>query len=207
MEDATKNNIILDDKELEVLMRKLVRSAKKKGHNIEELKEAINVMYNTDKGTDAREKDNVELLEETKKRVSKFIKHYLFDEVIHEYQGSAKIQALFACIVSIYVLFKEGKEVNITEIKEYSLKNHLIVKREGYWISNRTMYSMHSFFYEQLDFGTDEQLPIYEKRNISSKTITSVKEFKEFLELHTDYTQKLKTLVTIAVVWFLDEYF
>lgn len=204
-----RNNIILRDIELEVLIRKIVREAKKKGYGIEEIKNAINVMYQAEE--ESNKEDNTDLLEVAKTKASKFVKDYLIGEFIGTYSTGEKIQAILACMVSMYVLFRSGKEVNITEIKEYSLKNQLAVKRECYWISNRTITSMHELFYERLEFNTDEKLHVCTKRTISSRTISSIKEFKEYSALHSDlnsdHSGKIKTMVAVAVTWVLDRYF
>ena len=74
-EQAT-NNIILDDKEMEVLIRQLVKKAGNKGVGVSKLNQAVSTIWREEFFVEKKIEPLTEEEKNFSKKVKKFLKHY-----------------------------------------------------------------------------------------------------------------------------------
>lgn len=216
--EQTTNNIILDDKEMEVLIRQLVKKAHEKGACMSKLNQAITIIWK-DECKDEKKKLTKEE-EIFAKKVEKFLQYY-GDAIIkmHNKENNGKniikednviekkqfLQIYYDIIISIYAVYLREDRVNQHKIVCFARKN---LKVKSCWIGEEVEL-LHAFFFKKLYFSDDISLPTYSENAIVDKEHSILKNlsFLSFFLLKDKYTSILIHEVALATVWFIEKYF
>ena len=214
MEQAT-NNIILDDKEMEVLIRQLVKEAGNKGFGVSKLNQAVATIWREEFSVEKKKLEPLtEEEEKFSEKVKKFLEHYGDDLIeIRNSEGEFMIpkndvkkkrcflEKYGETLCSIYVVFQREERINQKKILRY-LKE-LFNSRKSY--IGYEIQLLNDFFYNHLFFD-DPELPVYFEKYVIDYNIQRNKEFCDFIS-QFEYRNDQVNRVAFASVWFIEKYF
>lgn len=219
VEITTATNIILNDKELEVLVRQLVKRTHEKGSSMTQLNKAINTIWKEEFSVE-KEEDKLTADEESfMKKTEIFLKHYQMD-LIDLYNESQKnkrciiresdllrksnfFERYYQIISSIYAVFEREEKINQSKIVKFA-KEHFGFR---YNLIGDECDLLHRFVYNHLCFNTNDELPGYSRLYVGyNNSISKVKEFVEFKAQYKCSRAQINETV-IAMVWIIQKYF
>ena len=208
MKKKATNNIILDDKEMEVLIRQLVKEAGNKGFEMTKLNQAVTTIW---KEEFVVEKKKLEPLTEEEeifsKKVKKFLDHYGKDLIELNGVTIGKdyfLKNIYEILCSIYAVFQREERISQDKIVRF-LKQHFDYKENSVSIEIRALYI---FFYSHLYFSDNTELPVYSEKFVGREP-SSLDKNKEFCDFCSqfDFPSNNVNRAAIATVWFIEKYF
>lgn len=220
IEHAT-NNIILDDKEMEVLIRQLVKEAGKKGFGVSKLNQAVATIWREEFSVEKKKLEP--LTEEEEKfaeKVKKFLEHYGDDlvefrnSIINKSGGfiikkddlkqkTYFLEEYYEILCSIYGVFQREERITQNQIVRF-LKQHFDYKHNSISLK---LKRLNEFFYYHLNFSSDTELPSYSEEYVDWKhCLDRNEEFDDFCS-QFEFRNIQVNNVAIAIVWFIEKYF
>ena len=218
------NNIVLEDKEMEVLMRTLIQKANKNGISMNQLNKSITTMWREEIQDDAKKEQQPLNKDEEifSKKVKKFIEYYgndivelyniilksrSYEFIIKEDDLERKRDFLdnyYKILCSIYAVFRREGRVNQNKIISF-LRRHFDY---SFNIIGEEINLLYYFFYENLDFSDDTKLPQHHPEGYvdCEHRLLANKEFCDFVSRY-DLCNFRVNQVTLATVWLIEKYF
>ena len=218
------NNIVLEDKEMEVLMRTLIQKANKNGISMNQLNKSITKMWREEIQDDAKKEQKPLNKDEEifSKKVKKFIEYYgndivelyniilksrSYEFIIKEDDLERKRDFLdnhYKILCSIYSVFRREGRVNQNKIISF-LRRHFDY---SFNLIGEEINLLYYFFYENLDFSDDTKLPQHHPEGYvdSEHRLLANKEFCDFVSRY-DLCNFRVNQVTLATVWLIEKYF
>ena len=219
-ENEITNNIILNDKELEVLIRKLITQTNCRGFEKKDLLDAVKVVWKNEIKEDDHKKmltlDELDFVG----KVDKFLQYYgdmiVFTQKQYEYKmyggicaeklKESKKEALekyARILVGIYGVFQKEDSVSQKKVCDF-VKSHYSC---SYKVIGDEIKVLEEIFYYRLDYSTNEEFPVFMKEyKPGCKMLNEDEEFKAFADQYV-YCTNLINRLTVAVVWFIGYYF
>lgn len=231
------NDIILDDKKMEVLIRELVKKANEKGVVMTKLNQAVETIWKqevvAEKKKEPITKEEIHnyyneakkepLTEEEEiffEKVKKFLEHYGDDLIkfrnfvinVHGLiipKGDLKWKKQF-----LEEYYKILCSIYAVFQREEKINRNKIIcflrKHFDYRYDNIgiEINLLDSFFYNHLYFSEDTELPVYTTEKVDDE-LHSIKWNEEFRDFmkQYDYPKYKVNQVAIAIVWFIEKYF
>ena len=204
-------DIILNDKEMETLIKQLVQKAHDSGTCVTHLNRAISTVW--------QEQFHIEIktqkLNKTEKIffffLKKFLAHYENGLIMHTKKfynwrySSFNKDTFFQILCSIYGIFENEDNITKELILKYA-KEHGF-KKPYYCDFMKDISFLYDFISEHLYFQQDNSIPVYTEKYVGSNhSITSVKEYNVFAkQLVLRNTKTCKTAVRI--IWLIERFF
>ena len=204
-------DIILNDKEMEVLVKQLVQKAHDKGACVSHLNKAISTIWQEQFHVEFKPKELTEAEKSFAKKVEKFLAHYENDFIKHTDKLAKrsciyfKKNYFYQLICAIYGTFESKdtitKELIVNYAKEHGFKDPYFCC----FMSDITF--LYTFISDHLRFSQDNQLPVYSEEWVGfDHSITSVKTYNDFSnQFVLSSTKTCKTAV--RVIWLIKTFF
>lgn len=213
------NNIILDDEEMEVLIRQLVKKANEKGACMSVLNKAVTIIWKEEFQVEKQQTQVTAKEKEFFHKVEKFLNHYgdalvaLHDERLEDkrfvIKGGAKwrrerfLSGFYHILCSIYVVFEREDRINQNKIIKFAKE---YFRYDYSWIGC-DINLLHYFIYNRLHFENATKVPEYSTTGTSLKnSIYAVEEFQQFKQQY-EFSQHKIYETSMAVVWLIEKYF
>ena len=204
-------DIILNDKEMEVLINQLVQKAHSSGACVTHLNRAISSVWQEQFHVEIKTKKLNKKEKIFAEKVKKFLDHYENDLIMYtkkvynwSYSNFDK-DTFFQLLCSIYGIFENENTITKELILKYA-KEHGF-KKPYYCIFMKDISFLYDFISDHLHFQPDNNIPVYSEECISSThSITSVKEFNDFSkQLVVSNTKTCKT--SVRAIWLIKTFF
>lgn len=221
MKLAETNDIILNDVELEKIVRELVKKAQEKGVRKANLNKAINIEW--DKQKPARNEITIkpEVSEEEVQfalRVRKFMDYY-GDIIVKHHSKKEKderflyqkdstqykylIENYYTIICGLYGVFLREDKMQQEKVQKF-IKEYL---SSDYICIGKDITELYEICYERLYFSNPNDLPEYSDDFVWLRDrIDRVQEFIDFKSKYEFSNHKIN-LVTLALIWLINKYF
>lgn len=213
------NDIILNDKELEILIRQVVKKAHQKGTCITWLNKAVSTIWKEEFPVKKEEYKLTEKEEAFAKKVENFLKHYeqalvswhdkkITNKRLVIGEGASQRRTFFfnkcyQILCAMYAVFEREDKIGITNITTFARKHF----NSTFAISKEEIDILYSFMYFVLYFDNTDELPEYSERKIMSKH--RIREVQEFLKFEQQYESSCRRIydTSIAAIWLIQKYF
>ena len=203
-------DIILNDKEMEKLVKQLVQKAHDSGACVTHLNKAIASVWQEQFHIEIKPKELNKKEKAFAKKVEKFLDYYENGLVCHtrkvynSHYSSFNKASFYQLLCSIYGTFENEDNVTKELIVKYA-KEHGF-KSPYYCNSMKDINFLYDFISEHLYFEQDD-IPGYYQYYVGSKhSITSVKEYNDFAkQFLLRNTKTCKTAV--RVIWLIETFF
>ena len=200
----TTNNIILKDKEMEVLIRELVKRASQNEVKITHLVEAVKEIWREEVPIEQKEYRLTAKEEVYSLKVDKFLAYYEkeLEECARLSQDIFNKERYFQILLSMYAVFERESKVTQAQIAEFGKKY------SGLWAYaiNNEICILDSFF-TYLKMSDTNEPPKYLPNFFSfSSRIASNREFLDFKNQYEISRYKV-SIVSVMSIWLINKYF
>ena len=204
-------DIILNDKEMEVLINQIVKKAHSSGACVTHLNKAISSVWQEQFHVEIKPKELNKKEKAFAKKVEKFLDYYENGLVCHtrkvynSHYSSFNKASFYQLLCSIYGIFENEDNITKELILKYA-KEHGF-KKTYYCIFMKDISFLYEFISDHLHFQPDNNIPVYSEECVSSThSITSVKEYNDFAkQLVVSNTKTCKT--SVRVIWLIETFF
>lgn len=204
-------DIILNDKELEDLIKELVQKAHDRGDCVTHLNRAISSVWQEQFHVEFKTKELNKKEKAFAKKVRNFLAYYENDLMVHTRKfynwhfSSFNKDSFYQLLCSIYGTFENEDNVTKQRIVKYA-KEHGF-KSPYYCNFMGDISFLCDFISEHLYFETNSDIPVYSEKYVKAKnSITSVKEFNDFAKKFI--LRNSKTCKTaVRIIWIIETFF
>ena len=214
----TANDIILADKELEALVRKLVEKTKRRGFSKNAIMRAVSSVWNSNNG----KRKELELTENQMEFFSKLKSLFIYyredlDLLYNEYRHKKSFvsegdynwrkktigERCYEIVCSLYAVYQKKERVNQKLVIKY-LKQYFDAEVTSI---NSEIQFLYYFMYKRLSFNSKTDLPeVSDKYVLYDNSINWNGEFISFREKY-DFSMEKMDETLAAAMWLAETYF
>ena len=204
-------DIILNDKEMEVLINSLVQKAHGSGACVTHLNRAISTIWQEQFHVEFKPKELNRKENAFAKKVKNFLAYYENDLIMHtrkfynRHYSSFNKDSFYQLLCSIYGTFENEdnvtKELIVSYAKEHGFKNPYYCNFMG------DIRFLYDFISEHLYFEHPADIPVYSEKYVGAKhSIVSVTEYNNFSKQFV--LRNTKTCKTaVSIIWLIERFF
>lgn len=204
-------DIILNDKEMEKLVKQLVQKAHDSGACVTHLNRAISTVWQEHFHVEIKLKELSKKEKAFAKKVKNFLTYYENDltmytrKVYNWHYSNFNKDFFYQLLCSIYCTFENEDNITKELIVKYA-KEHGF-KKPYYCDFMGDISFLYDFISEHLYFTEDNGIPVYSENRVGlNHSITSVKEFNDFAKQFV--LRNTKTCKTsVRVIWLIETFF
>lgn len=204
-------DIILNDKEMEELVKQLVQKAHDSGACVTHLNRAISSVWQEQFNVEFKPKELNKKEKTFAKKVKNFLDHYENDlimytnKIYNKRYGNFNKDTFFQLLCSMYGTFENEdtitKELIIKYAKEHGFKNPY------YCNFMKDISFLYDFISDHLYFQANNGIPVYSEKWVGyNHSITSANEYNDFAKQFV--LRNTKTFKTaVRIIWLIERFF